>query len=76
MSAEFMSLKGIMNLCGIKSRYWFRKNYIVPALAENAIERLFPNEPNNPKQMYKLTDAAIEWKKNHSEKGESNLPIE
>ena len=40
----------------------FRENYIQPALAEGAIERLYPHQPNHPKQKYRLTESAKEWK--------------
>ncbi|MGN1214088.1 MAG: Fic family protein [Bacteroidaceae bacterium] len=48
----------------MKSAKRFRENYIQPALVEGAIERLYPNQPNHPKQKYRLTDLAKEWKKN------------
>ena len=76
MHDGYMTTIEMMQACGFKSRSTFREDYVLPALAENAIERLFPNEPKNPKQMYKLTDAAIEWKNSHAEEGASNLPIE
>ncbi len=63
MSNEFMSMKSMMQVCGLKSRMTFRENYVTPALLDNSIERKYPNEPNHPRQMYRLTKQALEWKK-------------
>ena len=56
------SMKEIMALFNLKSVKRFRENYIQPALAEGAIERLYPHQPNHPKQKYRLTESAKEWK--------------
>ena len=63
MEDEYMSMKELMELFDLKSAKRFRENYIQPALAEGAIERLYPDTPNHPKQKYRLTDYAKEWKK-------------
>ena len=63
---SFYSVKDLINLLGLNDVRKFRKNYIHPALAEGAIERMYPDQPNHPKQKYRLTEAAREWKKNHS----------
>lgn len=62
MTDTFMSMKDMMNACKLKGRPRFMVNYVTPALKENAIERKYPDEPNHPKQMYRLTAQAIEWK--------------
>ena len=67
MSDQFMSIKSMIAACGLKSRKRFRENYVTPALLDNAIERKYPNEPNHPKQMYRLTKQALEWKKSHED---------
>ncbi|MDE5920335.1 MAG: hypothetical protein K2G82_01805, partial [Paramuribaculum sp.] len=64
MGESFYSVKDLINLFGLSDVRKFRKNYIQPALAEGAIERLYPDRPNHPKQKYRLTDAAKDWKKN------------
>ena len=64
MEDEYMSMKELMELFDLKSAKRFRENYIQPALAEGAIERLYPDQPNHPKQKYRLTGLAKEWKKN------------
>lgn len=64
MGDEYMGMKEIMELFDLKSVKRFRENYIQLALSEGAIERLYPDLPNHPKQKYRLTDSAKEWKKN------------
>lgn len=51
-----------MELFELKSIKRFRENYIQPALSEGAIERLYPDLPNHPKQKYRLTNSAKGWK--------------
>ena len=38
-------------------------SYIAPALAYGSIERKYPEQPNHPKQMYRITEKAKTWKK-------------
>ncbi|MDE6757263.1 MAG: hypothetical protein K2J66_09000, partial [Muribaculaceae bacterium] len=61
-SDEFMSALELADLCGLKNIRNFRKYYLNPALADGAIERLYPDSPNHPKQKYRLTEAAKVWK--------------
>lgn len=58
----------MMAACGMKSRMRFRDNYVTPALEDVAIERKFPDQPNHPKQQYRLTEKAKVWKQNNNEK--------
>lgn len=67
MSDGFMSTTDMLQACGLKDRKSFREGYILPSLEEHAIERKYPNEPNHPKQMYKLTEQALEWRKSQSQ---------
>jgi ATP-dependent DNA helicase RecG len=62
MGDGYMTMSEIMSNIGLKHRPSFRKNYFLPALAEGAIERLYPEQPNHPKQKYRLTESAKEWK--------------
>lgn len=62
-----MALKDIMAKMGIKHRPTFREIYLTPALVEGAIERLYPDQANHPRQKYRLTESAKEWKKNQSQ---------
>ena len=63
VSEDYSSIGGMMETCGLKSRMRFRTTYILPALEEGAIERRYPNAPNHPRQQYRLTKLAIEWKR-------------
>ena len=54
-----------MELCGIKHRMTFRDNYIHPALSDGSLERKYPDQPNHPKQKYRLTEQAKVWKLNN-----------
>lgn len=67
MKSGYMSTNDIMESCGLKDRKYFRESYIVPSLIDNAIERKYPNEPNHPRQMYRLTKQALEWKKSQED---------
>ncbi len=63
VSDNYLTLGDMMKLCGLKSRMRFRTTYVLPALEENAIERKYPDNPKHPRQQYRLTGQAIEWKK-------------
>lgn len=67
MEESFYSVKELISMFGLSDVRKFRKNYIQPALADGAIERQYPSQPNHPKQKYHLTDLAKEWKKNRIE---------
>ena len=67
MKSGYMSTNDIMESCGLKDRKYFRESYIVPGLIDHAIERKYPNEPNHPRQMYRLTKQALEWKKSQED---------
>ena len=60
---DYLSAGEMMAACGLKSRMRFRTTYILPALNEGAIERKYPDSPNHPRQQYKLTEQALEWKR-------------
>lgn len=62
MTDSYMTLNEIMAKVGIKHRPTFRANYLKPAIADGAIELLYPEHPTHPKQRYRLTNPAIEWK--------------
>ncbi len=74
MTEDYMTLNDIMAKMGIKHRPTFRENYLTPALVEGAIERLYPDQPNHPKQKYRLTEAAKEWKNKKIPKKPKNSP--
>lgn len=62
MGEDYMSLRDIMSLFNLNSTKRFRENYLTPALSDGAIERLYPDQPKHPKQKYRLTEVAKEWK--------------
>lgn len=64
---EYMTIKQLTELCGFKDPKHFREDYMYAALEEGAIERLYPDTPNHPKQKYRLTEAALAWKKSLGE---------
>lgn len=66
MGDDYTEMKALMALCGLKHLQSFRENYIHPALADGAIERLYPDHPKHPKQKYRLTEAAKAWKDSQS----------
>jgi ATP-dependent DNA helicase RecG len=44
-----------------KSRWYFKKRFILPAMQQGLIEMLYPTKPNHPQQKYKLTKKALEF---------------
>jgi len=63
MGREFIYVSDIMALCGIARRKTIQENYITPAINDGTIEREFPENPKHPKQRYRLSEMALEWKK-------------
>ena len=57
------SLAEIMGFCNRKSRKKFSLNYLIPSIEDGAIERKYPDNPNHPRQKYRLTEKALKWKK-------------
>ncbi len=51
-----LTLKEIMEILGLRHRYTFMTNYLHPALNRGYIIKLFPDEPNHPKQKYYLSE--------------------
>lgn len=66
MDESYMTMSKIMENMGFKHRTSFRENYFLPALEDGAIELLYPEQPNHPKQQYRLTEATKEWLNNNS----------
>lgn len=62
MGDDYMGLSEIMTIFELRSPKRFRENYLNPAIAEGAVERLYPDQPKHPKQKYRLTEAAKAWK--------------
>lgn len=64
MGDLYYSIREMSAMCGYQDPKHFRENHIQPALADGAIERMYPDRPNHPRQKYCLTEAAKEWKRN------------
>ena len=64
MTDEYTSLVEIIGCFNVKNKTRFRKEFILPALADGAIERKYPDRPNHPRQQYRLTEQAKGWKNN------------
>jgi ATP-dependent DNA helicase RecG len=62
MTEKYCSLVEIIGQFSVKNKTRFRREYILPALADGAIERKYPDNPKHPRQQYRLTGQAIEWK--------------
>lgn len=58
MGEDYMTMSEIMSNMGFKHRTSFRENYFLLALKDGAIEPLYPEQPNHPKQKYRLTESA------------------
>ena len=56
MGDNTYSLKEIMELMGLKNRRHFFYEYIIPAVKEELITLLFPDQPKHPKQKYYHTE--------------------
>lgn len=63
MNDDYVDVPEMMKLCGIVRRKTMQDSYIAPALIDGSIERKYPEHPNHPKQMYRLTEKAKIWKK-------------
>ena len=46
-----------------KSKWYFKKHTIQPALIDSYVEMTYPDNPNHPKQKYRLTAKGIALKK-------------
>ncbi len=57
----------MMELIQLKHRPNFLENYLNPAIESGFIETLYPDQPNHPRQRYRLTEKAKEWKKSKDE---------
>ena len=62
MNEEYMTMSELMECVGLKHRPTFRENYFLPAINDGAIELLYKDVPNHPKQEYSLTAKAKAWK--------------
>ena len=52
---EEYSLVEIMGFCNKRSRKKFSSYYLIPSIKDGAIKRKYPDQPNHPRQRYRLT---------------------
>ena len=45
----------MLKIINLKNRENFVENYLVPAIKEGFVVRLYPDNPNHPRQKYLLT---------------------
>ncbi|GHT02772.1 hypothetical protein AGMMS49525_06780 [Bacteroidia bacterium] len=58
MSDELKRVE-IQNILKLQDSVNFRVNYLTPAIEQNYIELVYPNNPNHPQQKYRLTQKGI-----------------
>lgn len=61
-------MKQIMKAIGLVHRPTFRKDYLQPAITQGFVEPLYPNQPNHPRQKYRLTELGKTWLKENNDK--------
>ena len=57
-----MNRKEILHASALKHIGNFRENYLEPTLKVELIERIYPNNPNHPRQKYRLTEKGLKIK--------------
>lgn len=55
IGTDILTVKEIMKRLKLTSRWNFMGNYLNPAIQSGLVEPLYPNQPNHPKQKYRLT---------------------
>ncbi len=55
LADEQKSVKGMMEVLGLKHRRTFVVNYLEPAMRQGLVRMLYPNSPKHPRQKYLLT---------------------
>ncbi len=55
-----LSVKEIMEALELNHRPTFRANYLNPALKKGYVVPLYPEQPNHPRQKYRLTEKGVE----------------
>ncbi|WP_207958632.1 MULTISPECIES: Fic family protein [unclassified Pigmentiphaga] len=56
-----MSRQQLQEGLALKHEDYFRKAYLLPALASELVEMTLPDKPRSSKQRYRLTDAGRRW---------------
>ena len=56
-----VATKEIMSIMGLKDKSNFLELYLYPAIRQNLVEPLYPENPKHPRQKYRLTDKGKEF---------------
>lgn len=56
ISEQTLSTKEIMSIIGLKDKSNFLELYLYPAVRQNLVEPIYPENPKHPRQKYRLTD--------------------
>ena len=59
---EIMEVYKIVYKLVYKSKWYFKKHTIQPAILEGYVEMVYPDSPNHPKQKYRLTTKGLQLK--------------
>ncbi len=59
---EIMEVYKIVYKLVYKSKWYFKKHTIQPAILEGYVEMVYPDSPNHPKQKYRLTAKGLQLK--------------
>ena len=59
---EILKVYKLLYKQAYKSKWYFKKHTIQPALLEGYVEMIYPDKPNHPKQKYRLTAKGIALK--------------
>ena len=58
-----VATKEIMSIMGLKDKSNFLELYLYPAIRQNLVEPLYPENPKHPRQKYRLTDKGKDFLK-------------
>ena len=59
---EILEVYKLLYKQAYKSKWYFKKHTIQPALLEGYVEMIYPDKPNHPKQKYRLTAKGVALK--------------
>ena len=55
MGEQACSARELMQICGMKHRPTFLRNYLQPAMDDGLVRMLYPEQPRHPRQKYQLS---------------------
>ena len=78
IGTQTLSTKEIMCVIGLKDKSNFLELYLYPAIRQNLVEPIYPENPKHPRQKYRLTDkrkrtvdiiTGVWWRKKKKQQG-------